>query len=31
MSDEIKDLKKNNADNEELQKTSKTHEGTIKQ
>ena len=29
--DTIKDLKKNNADNEELQKTIKTHEGTIKQ
>ena len=27
----IGDLKKNNADNEELQKTIKTHEGTIKQ
>lgn len=27
----IKDLKKNNGDNEELQKTIKTHEGTIKQ
>lgn len=29
--DTIKDLKKNNADNGELQKTIKTHEGTIKQ
>lgn len=29
--DTIKDLKKNNGDNEELQKTIKTHEATIKQ